>query len=291
MKFKGYSFPHPVLGLGDDIKGNKPVVNLKYDEDKDEENYLLTIEYELDNSDLEKLLDEKKAVFLCEINCTGTLYRKSETCASPIQIVAIPKDGVRDKVELLFLLVSAEPISDYANSEVHDDFTGYKFDIEKGDVLAYFGESSFIAGIAYQKLKAVSSFMEIIKGENESGDFNIILESQKIQIQLSKKDYEKYCDRRIGSSSENASIIHSSIVLPALIHALYQLNKKDSDVKEFAWAKIIEFRLESDENLKSISLEDNNIPKIAQKLLGLPAKRLLDDLFARITSNPETEYE
>lgn len=288
MKFKGYSFPHPVLGLGDDIKGDVSV-KLDYDQTTDNENYLLTIEYELENSDIEKLLEEKKAVFLCEVNCTGTLYRKSEICASPIQIVSIPKDGVRDKVELLFLLVSAEPIFNYTNSEVHDDFTGYKFDIEEGDVLAYLGESSFIAGIAYQKLKAVSSFMEIIRGENESGDFNIILDSQKIQIRLSKNDYKKYSDRRIGSNPENASVIHSSIVLPTLIHALYQLNNKESGVTEFAWAKIIEFRLENDENLKSISLEDSNIPKIAQQLLGMPTERLLNDLFTHITSNPDNE--
>lgn len=289
MKFKDYSFPHPVLGLGDDVGGTASVKKLDNDETMDNENYLLTIEYELDNPDLQKLVKEKKAVFLCEINCTGTLFRKSETCASPIQIVSIPKDGVRDKVELLFLLVSAEPIPDYTNSKVHSDFDGYKFDIEKGDVLAYLGESFFIAGIAYQKLKAVSAFMEIIRGENESGDFNIILGSQKIQIQLSKNDYEKYCDRRIGSSFENASIIHSSIVLPTLIHALYQLSKKNSDVTEYAWANLIKFRLENDENLNLISLEDN-IPKIAQNLLGMPAERLMNDLFARVTATPEYEY-
>jgi len=288
MKFSGYSFPHPVLGLSDDVDGNASVVNLTNDETTDKENYLLTIEYKLDNLDLEKLLADKKVQFVCELSCTGTLYRKSESSDSPIQKISVPKNYVRDKVELLFLLVAIEANPHYTNSKVHPDFLGYSFDIDSGDVLAYLGESSFIAGIAYQKLKAVSSFMEIIKGANDTGDFNIILESPKIQIQLSIKDYEKYCEPRIGKNPEYATVFHSSIVLPTIIHALYQLKQED-DVKEYAWAKIIQFRLDNDENLKSIQFEEKNIPKIAQLFLGMPVERLLLDLFTRVTSNPDNE--
>ncbi len=289
MKFNGYSFPHPVLGLGDDVGGTASVKKLSIDEATDEENYLLAIEYELDNSDLEKMLFDKKVQFICELSCTGTVYRKSEICDSSIQNISIPKDSVRDKVKLLFLLVSVESLTNYTNSEVHPDFVGYEFDIDSGDVLAFLGESSFDARIAYQRLKAVSSFMEIIKGENERGDFNIILDSPKIQIQLSEKDYEKFCEPRIGKNREYVNVIHSSIVLPTLVHALYQLNKKDSDIKEYAWAKTIEFRLGHDENLKNTPLEEANIPKLAQQLLGMPIERLFGDIFNRVTSNPDNE--
>ena len=236
-------------------------MNLINDETTDNEYYLLTIEYKLDNPDLQKMLSEKKVQFVCELSCTGTLYRKSETSDSLIQKISVSKNYVRDKVELLFVLVSVESNSNYTNSKVHNDYAGYNFDIDNGDVLAYLGESFFIAGIAYQRLKAVSSFMEIIKGENETGDFNIILESQKIQIQLSKKDYEQYCEPRIGKNPEYATVFHSSIVLPTLIHALYQL-KNDDDVKEYSWAKIIEFRLQNDENLKTIEFEEKTFRKL-----------------------------
>lgn len=288
MKFNGYSFPHPVLGLGDDVGGNASVVKIDNDETTDKNSYILTVEYELNNEDLGKLFADKKAQFLCEVSCTGTVYRKCYTCDTTLQKINIPKDGVREKVELLFLLVSAEPIPNYTNSQVHPDFSGYKFDIDKGDVLAYLGESSFYAGIAYEKLKAVSSFMEIIKGENDHGDFNIILESPKIQVQLSQQDYEKYSDRRIGKSYEYATVFHSAVVLPTLIHALYQL-KLDDDVKEYSWAKIIEFRLENEKDLNVISFEEKNIPKIAQIFLGMPIERLLEDLFNRVTSNSDEE--
>jgi len=291
MNFNGYSFPHPVLGLGDDIEGEASVIKFTNDESSDSENYLLTIEYKLENPDLLKLLTDKKAYFVCEISCTGTLYRKSEKSNSFTHLISVPKNFVRDRVELLFLIVSAEVILSYSNSKVHDDFTGYKFEIDSGDVLAYIGESSFIAGISYQKLKAVSSFMEIIKGENEKGDFNIILESPKIEVQLSKSDYDKYCDSRIGKSTSFASIFHSAIVLPTLIHALYQLKNAEDDVTDYSWAKIIKFRLDDDVNLKFIPFEEKNIPKIAQQILGMPVERLLEDLFSRVTSNSDNENE
>ena len=284
MKFSGYSFPHPVLGLSDDVEGSASVANLTNDENTDKENYLLTIEYELNNPDLQKMLLEKKVQFLCELSCTATLYRKSETSDSFIQKISVPKNYVRDKVELLFLLVSVESNSNYTNSKVHVDFTGYSFDIDKGDVLAYLGESYFIAGVAYKKLKAASSFMEIIKGQNEVGDFNIIIDSSKIQIQLAIKDYQKYCEPRIGKNPEFASVFHSSIVLPTLIHALYQLIH-DDEIKEYSWAQIIKFRL--DNEFKSIQLEEKNIPKIAQNFLGMPVERLLNDLVNKITSDSD----
>jgi hypothetical protein len=150
------------------------------------------------------------------------------------------------------------------------------------------GESFFIAGIAWQKLTAVSSFMEIISGENEEGDFNIILDTSKIQVQLSKKDFQRYREPVIGSTAEYASTFHSSIVLSTLIHALYQLaDPSKSDLIELPWAKIIQFRLQTDEKLRGLALNADNILKIAQLLLGMPMERLLTDLHNKVTSDTD----
>lgn len=290
MKFNGYSFPHPILKPDDDeVGGSASITKLIVDDSTDDNNYLLTIEYDLDNEDLRKLIDEGKAQFICEINCTGTLFRKSEVSNSLSQKIDVSKEAVRERVDLLFLIVASVKIPNYTNSEFHPDFAEFTFDIDRGDVLAYLGDSYFIAGIAYQKLKAVSSFMEIIKGKNELGDFNIILDSPKILIELSGKDYESFCNQRISKNKEYAPLLHSSIVLPTIIHSLHQLNKKDSELTEYSWAKTIGFRLENDDRLKDINFEDQNIPKIAQTLLGMPVERLLEDLTIRETSTQDED--
>src|SRR5450631_3712516 len=103
MKFNPeYAFPHPVLGIRDDIAGSA-AAEILYDEASDPDHYILTLQYQLDNPDLAVLLVEGKAEFVCELSCTGTLFRKSEPFSGYTQTIKVPKDSVRDEVELLFL--------------------------------------------------------------------------------------------------------------------------------------------------------------------------------------------
>lgn len=288
MKFSdGYAFPHPVLGIGDDIEGRAEVVPI-LNEDEDTMDYIVTLQYTLENTDLTDLIAQGKARLLCEVNCSGTLYRKAHLTADLTQIIRIPATHLRGEVRLLCLLISIAPIPEYKNSKAHADFEGYVFAIDPGEVLAFLGETFFIAGIRYRELKAVSSFMEIIPGHNEFGDFNILLDNPKIQIQLSKNDFLTYSKPLIAKGSEFASTFHSGIVLPALIHALYQLaDPEKRELREMAWAKIIEFRLANDENLKNLQLNEDNILKIAQALLGMPLERLLKDILGRMTADSD----
>lgn len=280
MNFNGFSFPHPILGLGDEITGLAQVDDIIYDEVTDSENYNLTINYNLDNPDIINLINNQKAAFFCELTCSSTVYRQAELSFNPIQQIKVAKDAVRGKVDMLFLVLANSSISNYTNSQVHADYNGFQFAIDQGDILAYCGEGDFIAGIVYEKLRAVSSFMEVMQGEHSIGELDIILESNKIQVLLSKTDFELYSDARVGKNLKYASTFHSSIALPALIHALYQLklgSNKD-ELKERPWAQIIEHRIQNDPLFNSIQLEEDNIIKIAQILLGLPLSRLLADL-------------
>ncbi|MEJ8817407.1 hypothetical protein [Lacibacter sp. H407] len=283
MKFNGYSFPHPVSGLGDDYIGEYPTMNINYDDKTDKENYILSFEYIINNDEINQLIEVGKLSFACEVSCSSTLYRKVFTTQQKEQKILIAKNEVRNQVNLLFLVVANEKLANYSNRYFHNDFGGYQFDIEQGDILAYMGESSFFASISYQKLKAVSSFMEIIKGSEETGGFNIILDGPKIRVELSQKDYEKYSDPRIGKDPILASLFHSSIVLSTLIHAIHRLIKEPADFETYAWAQVINNRVMNE--MPQIPFEEINIPKIVQKLLGLPVSRLIGDLFNKQTDN------
>jgi hypothetical protein len=255
MNIQAYKFPHPILGLEDNIEGVNNI-QVNFDENTDEKNYLVNLIFDIDNQDILRLISEKKAVYFCEINCSSTLYRSAHSSELNSFSLKIPKDYVRDNVDLLFLITAKENIPEYYNSKSHAEFSGYKFDIEQGDILGYIGESSFFAGIAYNKLKAASSFMEIVRGEKEEGDYNIILDNNKIQIQLSQKDYDRYVDPIIGKNANYKNIIHSSFVLPTLIFALNELlsSENKDDYVQKSWAKIIEFRMNNDTELKVFPL-------------------------------------
>ncbi len=282
MKFNDVTFPHPVLGIGDAISGTAgfikdPEINVSTD------SYKVTIKCNLVNNDLKKLLQESKAEFLCEATCTNTVYRENIVSDNSKIEFEIPKKQVKGKVEFICLLVAKENLFGYANANAHSDYSGFTFDLDKGDVLAFFGEFTFDADIKYEKLKAVSSFMEVV--ENPDLEYtNIDLKKSKIEVQLPTNDYNAYKSDVIAHEIKFAPMFHSSLVLNALLIALYNFEEH----KDYLWAKALKYRL--DNEFKNINFEEKeNIPEIAQRLLGNPFSRLLNGLNIIVESTENEE--
>jgi len=281
MKFNDVTFPHPVLGLGDSIFGNIELSNTEIDSLQDV--YKISVSCKHDNTDLKNLLKENKAEFLCEVTCTNTLYRELFLSNKGKIEFEIPKKDVKGRVEFTCLLVTKEKITEYSNTEAHLDYNGYTFDLDQGDVLAYFGGFSFNADIKYEKLKAVSSFMEIV--ENEDLKYTYVdLKKNKIEIQLPSETYNLYRSDIISQEERFSPVFHSSIVLNALLTALYNFEEH----KNYLWAKVIDYRLKNEKQLRDINFDEKeNIPDIAQMLLGNPFKRLLEGLNVMVESKNE----
>lgn len=272
MKFNEISFPHPVLGIGDAINSN---IKLEETEIKSSVDvYEISLKFKQNNEDIEQLVNSGKAEYLCEATCSNTLFRTSVTSDTNKIEFSIPKKAIKGRVEFLGVLVAKENIDNYSNSQSHSDYNGYSFDLEKGDVLAYFGEFSFNADIKYEKLKAVSSFMEIVEN-SELTYTNIDLKRPKIRIELPAEAHKLYQRDSISQEPKLSPVFHSSIVLNALLTALYNFEEH----KSYLWAQVIDYRLKNDRQLKNISVEEKeNIPEIAQRLLGNPFNRLLEGL-------------
>lgn len=286
MNFSNTSFPHPILSVyNDDIKskvGLNPVPLITAGVDA----YTVIVNCEHDNNDLLVLVDSGHVEYYCEATCSNTLYREIVTGHSSEIKLDIPKKKVKGKVSFTCVMVAKLPIANYYNSKSHSDYNGYCFDIETGDILAFFGEFTFNADINYEKLKAVASFMEVVK--NEDLKFaNVDLNKPKIQVQLPKEDYEHYANDSISKEQKFAPIFHSSIVLNALLIALYSFETYKGKT---IWANAIEYRL-NEKEFESISIKDKeNIPEIAQRLLGNPFHRLISELQV-IIETPNTNDE
>jgi hypothetical protein len=281
MKFNDVAFPHPVLGLQDAIFGNIELGNPEINSFRDV--YKIEVSCKQDNIDLKKLLITNKAELLCEVTCTNTLYRELFLSNKGKMEFEIPRKDVKGRVEFICLLVVKEKITQYSNSEAHPDYDAYTFDLDQGDVLAYFGGFSFNADIKYEKLKAVSSFMEIV--ENEDLKYTYVdLKKNKIEIQLPSEVYNIYRSDIISQEEKFSPVFHSSIVLYALLTALYNFEEH----KDYLWAKVIDYRLKNEKQLKDINYDEKeNIPEIAQRLLGNPFKRLLEGLNVIVESKNE----
>jgi len=282
MRYDNIIFPHPVLRINDDsIKGK-----IEYEPEitEDENYYNIFIKFNVDNGDILSLIESGKAEYLVEVNCSDTLFRKVYTSSENKLQFRIPTHKVKGKVIFDNFIVAKEPIPDYKNSEAHPDYKDYVINIEKGDVLAFFGSFDFTAQIDYKKLKAVASFMEVVEGDGEYTDFD--LDADKILIKLPKEEYKLFQQPVISKEPGFAPVFHSSLVLNALIVALYNYD----EYKDRLWAQAVKYRMDNDEELQDYSFDDEaKIPEIAQALLGNPFGRLLKQLDENVSQNEDEE--
>ncbi len=285
MKFNDVSFPHPVLGVGDAVRSK---ISLPEPEILSEiDSYSITVNCLHDNADISELVSDGQAEYFCEATCSNTLFRQIFKSENGEIKFTIAKKDLKGKVFFTCALAAKIPLANYQNSKAHADYAGYNFELDEGDILAFFGEFSFNADINYEKLKAVSSFMEVVENKDEKAEFtHVDLNKSKIEVQLPSEDYKVFANDSISKEPKFAPVFHSSIVLNALLMALYSFETH----KELLWAKVIDYRLKNEKQFANISIEEKeNIPEIAQRLLGNPFRRLISELQVIVDSPNETE--
>jgi hypothetical protein len=288
MKLNNLALPHPVLGHANDVSGEVDIIDQEIEIAEDDYSIKFKIQHE--NGTIKDYVNSGKAVYCCEVLCSGTLYREIFTSDETSFSFNISRINLRNRVDFQIYCVAAVTIGNYNNPGAHTDYDGFSFELAKGDLLAFFGGFDFNADIEYHRLKAASSFMEILPHTGDEDLTNYVWESKKkIQIWLPKKTYDKFKMDSIGKRADFAEIVHASLVQNALIIALYNFDKA-IEMGDCVWAESIKYRLlnEPELNHGSEKIVYENIPHLVQKLLGKPNDRLVDRL-ERITKLNEIE--
>lgn len=289
MKNNGVSFPHPVMGVGDDILPRPLVTAAKTD---DIRNYNFRFEFTVENETIKNLISSDKAVYVCEVSCSSTLLRRVYTSHEPHIEIVIGRKEVAKRIEFEFSVTATDNIPAYTNEAFHPDFQGFAFSIEPGDILVLFNSAYHDVEIQYDRLRSATSFLKIVP---ESDEDNVIynIDKPKIEIQLPQELYDDY-KRHFNGTGQHANIFHSSLAFNALVYALS--NYKKDDHEELLWARTINYRIDTEEQLFAYKdiLGDNNSPlevlKLAQSLLANPYKRLFQTMHT-IIDQPEQEEE
>ncbi|HYD93224.1 MAG TPA: hypothetical protein VEB18_02080 [Candidatus Paceibacterota bacterium] len=268
MKAKNISYPYPVLGNEDDVKGT---FDVSFKHALRREEVALMVGFKLKNKSLEKLVKEKKAAFTVEVECPGTFFRKSFSTFEHDARFVIGSGLVREHVSAAFYVRAVEPLPKYKIDGSHPDYEGFPFDIGAGDVLALGGHTSFIAEKDFDPMRpAVSSLIAIKPGTHAVGPMQIDYSQDKILIKLSERDYKNYgiVKGRVGI----AGVLHASIVLPVLAEAIKLVHEKDHETQGTHWHKRLEIILRQQE----LPADDGLLA--AQKLLRSPLERCLSGL-------------
>ncbi len=271
------SYPFPVLGNEDDIKGLfKPAMRYTLEPNV----VVIECEFELSNSSVEKLIAEKKASYLAQVECGNTFYRRTFITHDPKLKVEIDAGDLRDRVDVSFSVCATADIKDYSPDGIHPDLAGEPTSVEKGDVLADGGTGSFMADKTFDPLKApVSSFMKIKEAAETSAPMTIDYGGDQILIKLSKDDYKNY----VYARKYAVATLHSTLVLPALVDALYVINKDDGTYDGSPWfSRIKQICRERD-------IDITDPLTAAQRMLGKPVERGLKEIKTLSSDNGEDE--
>lgn len=275
MKLNKIIFPHPVLGLGrpEDFNGESNIADLDISEEG--EFYRISFSVVHDNGTINDYVKNEKAVYGCEVQCPGTLYRNLILSKESKFNFEIKRTDLKKKVLFETFCFVQNQISNYRNPAAHDDYADFSFNLEKGDILAYFGKFDFDADLYYHKLKAASSFMEIVPNDGEELYTVYDIDNSKIRIKLPQELYDKFKMEVICKQPHFTEIIHASFVQVALTNALYRYKEKLSE--GILWARSIENRLLNDQEINNGTdvFDSDQIPALVQKILGNPNQRLI----------------
>lgn len=271
MKLNNVSFPYPVLGIRDDVFPllEENCVQLEISSDID--SYKIDITLTQNNKTIKDLISRGVAEYTCEIDCQKAFLRESVASKTPTFSFSIPRRKVNGRVYLNGFVTVKESIPEYSNPDFNEDYEGFTFDLEPGDILVGFPQSYFDADIKYDKLQAAGSFM-VIREDVTIEETRFDIAGDKIEIVLPSEMYSMF---KGGIGDRNMEIIHSSMVFNALCFALYNIQENS----ETLWARCINTRIDTEPELaKYKDLDKLNIPSLAQALLGDPYKRLFEYL-------------
>lgn len=233
--------------------------------------YVFTITLKQENATISQLISDGYAEYTCEIDCNKAFLRESYSSKDPVITIPISRRKVNGRVFFNCYITVKKRIPKYTNPGFNEDYEGYSFELEPGDILAGFPQAYFDADIKYDKLQAAGSFM-VIREDTTITQTRFDIAGEKIEIVLPPDLYEIYGK---GVGEKNMELIHSSIVFNALCYAIYNI-EENSDA---LWARCINTRIDTEPNLSEFrDLDKHQVPMLAQALLGDPYKRMFEKL-------------
>ncbi len=274
MKLSDFAIPYPILGI-DGAFNDTVHVKRSFEFKSLKDDYVFTIELTIDDSQILELINQGKAKYSCEVDCSSTYFRKAFLSQVSSFNITIPKVSLVGKVPFFFSIVVTENIERYKNSNFNQKFyEGYSFNLSKGHMLAYFGQVSFNADIKYNELTQLNSIMEVKPDDKEKFTY-FDFSDEKIRIFLPRNDYDNFVRSNNHTYSD---ITHASIVQCALVSALSSYKENANTL----WARTLNIRVLNEPKLKKFSelgsLSNKEIMEMVSIILQNPNQRMFSKL-------------
>lgn len=277
MKTYNVSLPYPVLGVNDDISPQLDENSINVSIKKNLIKYTVTVDLSFENDEIKTFINDGKAVFNCECECSKTFYRKCYSGTSPHFEIEIPRKHVYGRVNFNCYVMVTELIENYHSRGFNEDYGDAAFNMEVGDILVAFPTAHYDTDIKYDRLQTAGSFM-VIRENKDAEDVFFDISGEKIEITMPTAHYNMYLTPSVKGA---AVTLHSSLVLNALTYALIQMIVNEDEHASKLWARTIDYRLHSEDEFSQFkNIDIQTAPLIAQRLLKDPYMRMFNELVA-----------
>jgi hypothetical protein len=267
MRLSNRSFPHPVVGNGDDVPSAEFQVTFEFVPDKT--NFYLKAFVRCSSQTLLKAIKKGLACYTMHVECSNTLFRRTYDFDSEAHRIAIPTTAIHDTVEVNAFVRARVAIPNYKIDGAHPDYGDAVFQVGPGDVLAVADGQAFEADHSLDPLRLVGALMVVEQSSRAANHpMEVDFDTDKIRILLCEEDFDSYAQMKAVPHLTNH--LTTTLVLPVLIEAIHLLNDPTADIPENKWARVLGQRLET----LAIGSSATALDK-AQHLLSLPIRRAL----------------
>ncbi|EGG80257.1 hypothetical protein HMPREF0992_02602 [Lachnospiraceae bacterium 6_1_63FAA] len=244
-------------------------------------NVKLKLKTELVNPELEQMLLKQEVLIAHHIECTQTCYRKVVLTNKLIKEYLLRDGEVNGSVQVCTFLVAAKDIQRYSNSLFAPDFRGFRFNIERGCIMAVGNQINLRINKIKDDLTNTASIFSIIPNMDETVT-NIVVDTSgnKIVIAVPQETYSIYSN--MSSSLDIQPVMHSMLIIPALVYALTEVKEARThlyDFEDYRWYRSLRKAAEK----MNISFNEDTLANInpfdcAQKLMDSPIPKAVNYL-------------
>ncbi len=276
MRLSNRSYPHPVVGNGDDVQNAG--FQAAYEFTSDKKFYYIDVSVQSSSASIAELVKKNQASFVLHVECGNTLYRKAFDFREQQHRVQIEGGRLNGAVEVNCFARATAEITKYRVDGAHPDYGNTAFELRVGDILAVADGQGFEAE-HQDTLRHVGSIM-VVEESSKPDDhpMDVDFNGEKIKIRLCKQDFLRY--KELKSNTLLATHLTTTIVLPVLTEALHVIRAEGGGYDSLKWYRNLSGRL-ADLGLS----ENEEYLTTAQVLLDMPIRRA----FAAATTYTQTD--
>lgn len=223
-------------------------------------------------------IEQGEVVYAHHIECPQTCYRRVIKTKEKVKDILLKDKDVNGIVQICSFVIAEKDIDKYTNESFAADYRGWKFNIEKGCILAIGNQYNVRINKIRDDLANTSSIFSIVPNADQTENNLLVdLGQQKIVISLPEKTYQQYYN--IQGYIDIQPAMHSMIIVPALVYVFSELRSTENleEMEYYRWYRSLKKACNGiGINIDEEGLKKMDLFKVAQQLLNSPISKAIE---------------